>query len=134
MEVIIASGPVIIENGKLLVNKDTDDDFYKLPGGKIKPGETAEDCCKRETKEEVNGEIEIVRPLSPMVLWKKPQTGEDMPVVLIHYLARLKNKELKPGKGIVEIKWLDIKEIQSGKCKVGPNIKFLFEKGDLKWK
>jgi len=38
MKYIIASGPVIIENGKLLVNKDDKDDFYKLPGGTIETG------------------------------------------------------------------------------------------------
>jgi len=36
MNSIIASGPAIIENGKLLVIKDSKDDFYKLPGGKVK--------------------------------------------------------------------------------------------------
>ena len=33
MKTIVASGPVIIQNGKLLVNKDDKDEFYKLPGG-----------------------------------------------------------------------------------------------------
>ncbi len=33
---IIASGPVIIEDRKLMVNKDNKDDFYKLPGGLLK--------------------------------------------------------------------------------------------------
>jgi len=44
---IIASGPVIIENGKLLVNKDNKDDFYKLPGGTVEEGieEMEEACC-----------------------------------------------------------------------------------------
>ena len=50
---IIASGPVIIEKGKLLVNKDNKDDFYKLPGGTIETGiEDLEQACHRETKEE----------------------------------------------------------------------------------
>jgi len=37
---IIASGPVIIEEGKLLVNKDGKDDFYKIPGGTIEKQES----------------------------------------------------------------------------------------------
>ena len=132
MEAIVASGPVIIKNGKLLVNKDANDDFYKLPGGKLLPGESAEDACKRETKEEVDGEIEIIKPLSPMILWKKPGTDKDLVIVLIHYLAKLKNKELRTGKGIVELKWIDVRDIKLGKYKVGPNIKFLIEKGDIR--
>ena len=133
MKYIIASGPVIIENGKLLVNKDNKDDFYKLPGGTIEEGiEDLEEACHRETKEENNGEIETIKPLYPMILWKNPQSGEKMCIVLIHYLAKLKNKnEIKPMPPIQEVRWLDIKEIKQGKHNVAPNIKFLIEKGDV---
>jgi ADP-ribose pyrophosphatase YjhB (NUDIX family) len=133
MKYIIASGPVIIEKGKLLVNKDDKDDFYKLPGGTIEEGiEDLKETCHREVKEENNAEIEIIKPLHPMILWKNPQTGEKMCIVLIHYLAKLKNeKEIKPMPPIKEIKWLDIKEIKQGKYHVAPNIKFLIKKGDI---
>jgi ADP-ribose pyrophosphatase YjhB (NUDIX family) len=61
-KVIVASGPVIIEDGKLLVNKDNKDDFYKLPGGTIEENsEDLEEACHREVKEEINGEVEIIR-------------------------------------------------------------------------
>ena len=94
---IIASGPVIIENGKLLVNKDDKDDFYKLPGGTVEKGDKLIEACHREVKEENNGEIEIIRPLNPMIIHKNPQTKEFMTIVLIHYLAKLLNREeLKP--------------------------------------
>jgi len=134
MKTIIASGPVIIENGKLLVNKDSKDDFYKLPGGTIEENiEDLEQACHRETKEENNAEIEIIKPLHPMILWKNPQTKEAMTILLIHYLAKLKNpKSIKAMPPIKEVKWLDIKEIKAGKHKVAPNIKFLIEKGDIK--
>ena len=131
---IIASGPVIIEDGKLLVNKDDKDDFYKLPGGTIEPNvESLEEACIRETKEENNVDVEIIKPLHPMILWKNPQTNEDMVIVLIHYLGKLKNPdEMKPMPPIQEVKWLDINEIKDGKHNVAPNIKFLIEKGDIK--
>ncbi len=130
---IIASGPVIIEAGKLLVNKDDKDPFYKLPGGTVEGDESLEEACHRETKEENNGEIEIVKPLNPMILWKNPKTNEPMTILLIHYLAKLKNKDkIKPIPPIKEVKWLSIAEIKSGKHNVAPNIKFLIEKGDIK--
>ncbi len=130
---LIASGPVIIEQGKLLVNKDNKDDFYKLPGGTIEEGiEDLEKACHREVKEENNAEIKIIKPLHPMILWKNPQTTEKMTILLIHYLATLKNKqEIKPTPPIQEIKWLDIEEIKKGEHNVAPNIKFLIEKGDI---
>jgi len=134
MTVIIASGPAIIENGKLLVTKDEKDDFYKIPGGRIKEGlENPEQTCIRRVKEEANAEIEIIKPLHPMILWENPQTKEKMTIVLLHYLARLKNiKEIKPIPPIKEVKWLNINEIKAGKHKTSPNIKFLIEKGDIK--
>ena len=131
---IIASGPVIIENQKLLVNKDNKDDFYKIPGGTIEEGtEDLEQACHREVMEEINAKIEIIKPLHPMILWKNPQTKESMVIILIHYLAKLLNKEeIKPIPPIKEIKWLDIEEIKQNKHNVAPNIKFLIEKGDIK--
>ena len=133
MKYIIASGPVIIEDGKLLVNKDNKDDFYKLLGGTIEEDvESLEEACHREVKEENNAEIEIIKPLNPMILWKNPQSGDKMCIVLIHYLAKLKNKdEIKPIDPIQETKWLDIQEIKDGKHNVAPNIKFLIDKGDI---
>lgn len=134
MKTIIASGPVIIECGKLLVSKDSKDDFYKIPGGTVEQGEELEAICIREVKEETNADVEIIKPLSTMVINKNPQTKEKMKIMLHHYKAKVKNKaELKPNEeGILEVKWLDINEIKSGKYNVAPNIKFLIEKGDIK--
>ena len=131
---IIASGPVIVENGKLLVNKDDKDDFYKLPGGQVESyDKTLEDACHRETKEENNGLIKILKPLSPMILWKNPQSGEEMCILLIHYKAKLLNKkDLKPVAPIKEVLWLSISDIKEGKYNVAPNITYLIEKGEIK--
>jgi 8-oxo-dGTP diphosphatase len=132
MKHIIASGPVIIEQGNLLVVKEDKDNFYKLPGGTVEQGEDLEETCHREVKEEIGGEIDIIKALSPDILWKNPRTDEEMCVVLIHYLAELKNKgEIKPIPPIKEILWLDVEEIRSGKHKVSPNIQFLIDKGDI---
>lgn len=131
---IIASGPVIIENGKLLVNKDSDDNFYKIPGGRVESEkDDLEQTCIREVKEEINADIQITKPLNPILIWKNPTTEEKMAIMLIHYEAKLLNKDqLKPQDDTTEIQWLDIQEIKEGKHNVAPNIKFLIEKGDIK--
>ena len=132
MKYLIASGSVIIEQGSLLVVKEDKDDFYKFPGGTVEPEEDLEACCHREVKEEIDAEIEIIKPLSPDILWKNPRTDEEICVVLIHYLAELKNKsEVRPIAPIKEILWLDFEEIKKGKHNVAPNIKFLIDKGDI---
>lgn len=126
---IVASGPVIIEDGKLLVAKDNKDPFYKLPGGTVKEGESLEEACIRETKEEINGEVEIMIPLRPNILYENPKTKEKMTIVLINYLARLKNKEdIKPMPPTQDIKWVLIEDIKKGEGNVAPNVKALVEK------
>jgi len=130
---ILASGPVIIENGKLLLDKDEKDNFYKFIGGKVKEGETLEERCIKRAKEEINADIEIIRPLSPIVLWENPQTKEPMQIILIHYLSKLKNpRDIKPIFPIKELKWIKIEDIKFGKYVVAPNVKLLIQKGDIK--
>ena len=133
VEEIIASGPVIVENGKLLVDKDDKDDFYKIPGGRQKGDEDLEETCIREVREEINAEITIIKKLSTLILNKNPTTDRRMRIELHHYLCDLKNiSEIKPIHPIKEIKWLDINGIRRGKYNVAPNIKFLVEKGEVK--
>ena len=131
---IVASGPVIINDGKLLVDKDDKDDFYKLPGGSIKENaEDLEEACHRKVKEEINGEIEIIKPLHPKILWENPQTKEKMTIVLISYQAKLLNEnDIRPIAPTQEIKWLDLKKIDQWKNQVSPYTQFLIEKGDIK--
>jgi len=61
MKTIVASGHIIIENGKLLVIKDNKDDFYKIPGGTIGEDISLEDACKREVKEEINANNKTIK-------------------------------------------------------------------------
>ncbi len=126
---IVASGPVIVEGGKLLVSKDNKDDFYKLIGGTIKEGESLEEACIRKAKEACNGEIELIKPLSPNILYENPTTKEKMTIILINYLAKLKNKDdIKPIPPEQELKWISIEDIKKGLGNVSPNVKELVKK------
>jgi ADP-ribose pyrophosphatase YjhB (NUDIX family) len=129
MKTIIVSGPVIVEKGKLLVSKDNKDDFYKLIGGRVKEGESLEKACIRKAREACNADIEIIKPLFPNILYENPQTKEKMVIILINYLAKLKNpKEIKPIPPEQDLKWVEIKEIKKGRGNVSPNVRALVEK------
>lgn len=100
-KIIVASGPVIIEEGQVYLNKHGSDPFWKFPGGKVKKCDfdnwenSLEEACLRETLEENGMSIEIIRPLKPMLL---PKPGEDnVLVVLIHYLAKRKSEIYLPN-------------------------------------
>lgn len=55
---------IIIKDHQVLIAQRAPDDKlagkWEFPGGKIEPGETPEECLKREIKEELNVEIEVL--------------------------------------------------------------------------
>ncbi len=109
MDYVIASGPVIIENGKVLLDKNATDQFWRFPGGKVEPSDlfdqnhSLETTAQRKAKEELGIDIEILRPLKPMMLKKDDSTI----VVLIHWLSKRKG-DVVPGGDTIEWAWHDI--------------------------
>lgn len=112
---IIASGPVIIENNKVLLNKHGDDGFWKFCGGEVENFDASfEENARREAREEMSIEIEIIRPLKPM-MFQRPNGAV---VILIHFLAK-RIGEIKPGPDILEWGWFPVNELPEN-C--APNI------------
>lgn len=112
MHTIIASGPVIIENNKVLLVQHGDSGKWKFPGGTLeeedfKDKNTLEKVCHREVKEELGLDIEIIKPLKPIALKKDESTR----VVLIHFLATRLNNTITPGKDIEAWNWFDIHKL-----------------------
>ncbi|HNW55933.1 MAG TPA: NUDIX domain-containing protein, partial [bacterium] len=61
MTIIFASGPVIIEDNRVLLVKDTKDDFWKFCGGRVEDFESdIKLTAAREAREELGLEIEIL--------------------------------------------------------------------------
>ncbi len=57
---------VIVRNGQVLMDRTHHwerEPFYWLPGGGLQPGETSEECLRRELMEEAAVEIEVGRLL-----------------------------------------------------------------------
>jgi ADP-ribose pyrophosphatase YjhB (NUDIX family) len=126
---IIAAGPVVVRRGKLLLSKDSKDDFYKLIGGSLKSGEQLEEACIRRAREACGAEIKIIKPLSSNILYENPQTKEKMVIVLINYLAKLKNpKSIKPIPPEEDLRWVSIQDIKNGKGNASPNVQELVRK------
>jgi len=125
MNFIIASGPVIIEDNKVLLAKHGEDAFWKFPGGRVENFDfddelnSLEQACQRQVKEEMEIDVKIIKPLKPMMVKKDENTA----VVLIHYLAK-RVGEIKPGEDVREWQWLDIDNLPED---VAPNVKPVLE-------
>ncbi len=131
MKFIVVSGPVIVEKRKLLLIKSKSDGFYKLPGGTVhtEEEEDLEEACIREAREECGAEIKIIKPLTPNILYENPKTREKMILILINYLAKLKNPgEIKAVHPEEDVKWIEISEIKREGGNVSPNVRALVEK------
>ena len=129
---VLVSGPVIIENGRLLVIKDGKDPFYKIPGGKVEGSESAEACAGRELREETGLMGIIYERLST---YKVPGNNGTSAGELVHYRAKL--QELPDNfdsytHGRHTVFWLPLEEIKSGIHNVAPNVEYLVRQGALK--
>lgn len=104
---IIASGPVIVEDGKVLLDRERKDNKISLwffPGGEVENFDaTLEETCQREAKEEMGIYVEIIKPLKTTL--RKRADGSI--AVLVHFLAR-RVGEITPGADIAEWGWHDI--------------------------
>ncbi len=116
-KIIIASGPVIVKNNKVLLNISGKDDFWKFCGGKIGEGEILKEAAIRRAKEEMGVDIEI-RNNEPFFMYV-PKPGEEyVDVILVHWLADYKG-EIRPGKDVKKWDWFDINDLPDN---LGPNI------------
>lgn len=107
---IIASGPVIIEDGKVLLNREKKDygtSPWFFPGGEVEDfDQSLEEASQREVKEEMDLDIEIIKPLKPIMY---EDEDKDRICVLIHWLAeRKEGSKVEPADFIAEWGWHDI--------------------------
>lgn len=122
---ILVSGPVIIKDNKVLLvkeQKETGPSPWFFPGGKVERfDEPPEEACRRETKEEIGIEINIIRPLRTLLI-QRPEDPEKL-VILLHYLATPID-EPNPGQNIIACEWLDIHNLPKD---IAPNVKTIIE-------
>lgn len=118
-KIIVVSGPVIVEDNKVLLNQHGESNFWKFCGGKVEDFETdLIENAKREVKEEMGIEIEILDE-HPLITYRKKETeAGEIDVILVHYLAK-RIGEVKPGKDIREWNWFDLDNLPDN---LAPNI------------
>lgn len=118
--IIIAAGPVIVEQGKVLLNKHGDTSFWKFCGGRVEDFTTTlKENARREAKEEVGIDL-VFLPEAPFFFYTQKETPEGMvDVILVHYLAERRG-DVVPGPDIRESAWIELASLKEEE--LGPNI------------
>lgn len=118
--IIIASGPVIVEDGKVLLKKDHKDEFWKFCGGKVEDFDSDfRQTAIREVREEMGLEVELLTDTPYLLFATKKVDDVDLNVILIHFLAKRLN-EVSPGKDTSKWQWLKLKDLNE--AELAPNI------------
>jgi len=101
---------VVYKNGKTLITKRKEKGLlgglWEFPGGKIKNGETAQQACIREIKEEVNLEVEVLSHLTQV---KHAYTH--FKIVMEVFRCRYVSGRIKLN-GAVDYRWIKFTEIE----------------------
>jgi ADP-ribose pyrophosphatase YjhB (NUDIX family) len=118
-KIIIVSGPVIVEGGKVLLVKHGDTPFWKFCGGKVDNFTTdLKENAAREAKEEVGVELDFADE-PPFLMYVQKETPQGLvDVLLVHWLAK-RIGEVTPGEHTRECQWIDLQALPSD---LGPNI------------
>lgn len=110
----------IVRNNEVLLVKHSSEqkpDFgdWLLPAGRPEMGEGLEEALKREIKEELSLEVEIVRKITEHI---DPYTGDN----LINFLCTPLTSEIKTSFELAGAKWFNLDEIQKIE-EIDPNLK-----------
>lgn len=114
------SAGVLIQNGKILVQRDKGGNEYALPGGLVLQGETTDQAVVRRYKEEANVDIICER-----LIWVEEcfweWNNKSTHTICFYYLINLKDKDSIPNNKFVcqsvndnvEYGWVDLKMLNT---------------------
>jgi len=109
---IIASA-LIEKDGKFLLVKEILEDskeYWIIPGGKVEFGETLAEALKREIKEEIDVDIEVLK----FIDFKESIHREtNYHTVIFFFLARLMNENLVLDEKIVDAKFFTLEQAKN---------------------
>lgn len=115
----IRAGGIVIHNNKLLTHKDINADHYCLPGGRVQIGENSENTIKREIKEELGKEIEIIGYIATVENFFEMDGYKYHEVFFLHKIEFKEDEDKKiqhtikniEGKEYLQYEWIDLNKI-----------------------
>lgn len=116
----IRAAGIIIHNNKVLCHKNINSDHYCIIGGRVEIGEDSATTVKREIKEELGKEIEIIGYVGTIENFFEMNNLKYHEIMFVHQVE-FKDKEDKKieytlknieGKEYLQYEWIDLEKIE----------------------
>lgn len=105
---IPAASIAVFRDGKVLLALRARPHLWSLPGGRIEPGETAEQAALRELREEVGVEAEIMGPIGEREAVWHDKSGVVVARFRIQaFAAHWRAGEPKTGPEAIDVRWVE---------------------------
>lgn len=101
----VAIRVLIMQDNKVLLVKEADDDWWALPGGGIDHGETVETSLRREVEEELGVPAKDVVSDFQIVHYNIGNVVNGVPRMNLYFKVSVPEKMLKQTAHVTEWKW-----------------------------
>lgn len=115
----VRAAGIMIHNGKILVHRNVNSDHYALIGGRVEIGENSVDTIKREIKEELGKDIEIIGYISTIENFFEMKNSKYHEIMFVHKIEFINEDDKKieytmkniEGKEYLQYEWIEINKI-----------------------
>lgn len=119
-----ASAVVIDDEGRILLHKRTDNEYWSIPGGSMEPGESIGETVVREVREETGIEATVEKILG---VYSNPRhvsvydDGEVRQQFSVCFLCRAVGGELQTSKESSDVRFVELAETEA--LEIHPSIR-----------
>lgn len=114
-QIEIIARAVIINDGKLLLNKWTEAEHYFFPGGHVEYGEFMEDALVREINEELGVKIVISGFIGLSEnMFEDERTGKHHEINIV-FSGEIKDENIRSLEDHLEYRWISLKDFENTK-------------------
>ncbi len=122
----VAVKALIINNKKLLVIQELDDEWWSVPGGGIDYGEDAEAALKRELEEEIGVAQSEIKMAEAVAFVTIGAVVDGIPRANLYFNVTVPLDKVKKTDHIVDLTWASTTELS--KLYLSPSIKIALDK------
>ena len=113
---VVGVGAVIIRNGKILLEKRSNEPSkgkWTIPGGLVELGESIQEAVIRETQEETCLEVENPQLLDVVDYIERDEKGETKyHFVIADYYLQTESSKFKAASDADELRWVPFNEVE----------------------